>query len=51
MTDATSAAVPRARPPFDLGPMPAGRRMYTLDERLVCAPVGRIFELARAVDE
>ena len=39
------------RTPFDLGPMPSGRRMHTLDERVVGAPVARIFDLARRVDE
>ncbi|HUO51231.1 MAG TPA: SRPBCC family protein [Gemmatimonadaceae bacterium] len=33
-----------------LGPMPAGRRMVTVDERLVRAPVGAIFALARDVE-
>jgi hypothetical protein len=36
--------------PFDLGPMPAGRRMRTVDKRMVRADVGRIFGLARAVE-
>jgi ribosome-associated toxin RatA of RatAB toxin-antitoxin module len=34
---------------FELGPMPFGRAMETVDERLVCAPVAMIFELAREV--
>lgn len=33
-----------------LGPMPTRRRMITLDEQIVRAPVGRIFELARDVE-
>lgn len=36
--------------PFDLGPMPAGREMATVDERLVRAPLARIFALAAAVE-
>ena len=36
--------------PFDLGPMPAGRAMTTVDEQLVRAPLGAIFELARDVE-
>ena len=42
---------PAARPPVVLGPMPAGRRMSTLDELVVRAPRERIFELARRVEE
>jgi ribosome-associated toxin RatA of RatAB toxin-antitoxin module len=38
------------RRPYDLGPMPLDRKMITLDERVVAAPVARIFELARDVD-
>jgi hypothetical protein len=37
--------------PLDLGPMPTGRRMRTVDEIVVHTSVGRIFELARAVDQ
>lgn len=36
--------------PFDLGPMPQGREMTTLDERMVRAPMARIFALAAAVE-
>lgn len=36
---------------FELGPMPLGRPMETIDERLVRAPVGVIFELASKVEE
>jgi ribosome-associated toxin RatA of RatAB toxin-antitoxin module len=36
--------------PLDLGPMPAGRRMTTVDEQLVRAPLGRIFAVAAAVE-
>jgi hypothetical protein len=35
---------------FDLGPMPLGRPMVTVDERLVRAPVSKIFELAQRVE-
>jgi ribosome-associated toxin RatA of RatAB toxin-antitoxin module len=38
------------RAPFDLGPMPASGRMVTIDHRLVSAPVGAIFDLARDVE-
>ena len=33
-----------------LGPMPAGRAMETVDERLVRAPLASIFDLARRVE-
>jgi ribosome-associated toxin RatA of RatAB toxin-antitoxin module len=36
--------------PFDLGAMPEERRMRTVDELLVRAPLRRIFEFAREVD-
>jgi ribosome-associated toxin RatA of RatAB toxin-antitoxin module len=36
--------------PLDLGPMPAGRRMSTIDEQLVRAPLARIFALAADVE-
>jgi ribosome-associated toxin RatA of RatAB toxin-antitoxin module len=36
--------------PFELGPMPLGSAMETIDERLVGAPVAKIFELAREVE-
>jgi len=39
------------RPPYALGPMPLGRPMQTLDERIVRAPVAAIFDLARRVEE
>ncbi len=39
------------RAPFALGPMPLGRAMETIDERLVRAPVRTIFELACAVEQ
>ena len=35
---------------FDLGPMPYGRRMQTVDEQIVRAPLARIFELATQVE-
>jgi len=38
------------REPFSLGPLPAGRAMTTVDERLVQAPVRTIFALARDVE-
>ena len=36
--------------PIDLGAMPQSRRMRTVDELLVRAPLRRIFEFAREVD-
>jgi coenzyme Q-binding protein COQ10 len=36
--------------PFDPGPMPFGRPMETVDEQLVRAPVGSLFELASKVE-
>lgn len=39
------------REPFELGPMPLGRPMETIDEQLVRAPWRRIFEMARNVEE
>jgi hypothetical protein len=47
MTDRADAP---ARAPYELGPMPADRRMRTVDESLVRAPVDRIFDLARRVE-
>jgi ribosome-associated toxin RatA of RatAB toxin-antitoxin module len=44
-------ATPALRRPYDLGPMPLDRKMITLDERVVAAPVARIFELARDVEQ
>lgn len=39
------------RPPFEPGPMPMGRPMETVDERLVRAPVPVTFDVVRAVEE
>jgi ribosome-associated toxin RatA of RatAB toxin-antitoxin module len=39
-----------ARQPFALGPLPMDRRMITIDERIVRAPVPVIFALARDVE-
>lgn len=38
------------RAPRPLGPMPLGRAMTTLDERLVRAPVAVMFDIARQVE-
>ena len=38
------------RKPYRLGPMPLDRTMMTVDERIVGAPVERIFQLARDVE-
>jgi ribosome-associated toxin RatA of RatAB toxin-antitoxin module len=37
--------------PFELGPMPTRRRMRTVDERVVYAPLDRMFDLVRAVEQ
>jgi coenzyme Q-binding protein COQ10 len=37
--------------PYRLGPMPSGRRMTTIDERVVAAPLEAIFDLAWRVEE
>lgn len=39
------------REPFELGPMPLGRPMETVDELLVRAPWRTIFDIARKVEE
>lgn len=38
------------RKPYELGPMPMGLPMQTLDRRLVRAPVRAIFDIARRVE-
>jgi SAM-dependent methyltransferase len=40
----------RSRPPFALGPLPTGRRMRTVDERVVRASLETIFALAVDVE-
>lgn len=42
--------VPATALPYDLGPMPQGRRMTTIDETLVRAPLDRIFDLSADVE-
>ena len=37
--------------PYPLGPMPVGRAMETVDQRLVQAPARAIFDVARRVEE
>ena len=39
------------RPPYQLGPMPAGRPMEIVDEQLVHSTVRGMFEVARHVEE
>lgn len=39
------------REPFELGPMPLGRPMETVDRRLVKAPWRTMFELAKKVED
>ena len=41
----------RVRSPFELGPMPLGRPMETLDEAVVRSPWRTIFDIARRVEE
>ena len=38
------------RAPYELGRMPAGRAMTTIDEQVVRAPVRAIFDIVRAVE-
>ena len=38
-------------PPYALGPLPEGRLLRTVDERVVRAPLGRIFALAADVEQ
>ena len=38
------------RDPFSLGPLPVGRAMETVDERVVRAGIAEIFDLARHVE-
>jgi ribosome-associated toxin RatA of RatAB toxin-antitoxin module len=49
-TDITATSARAPRKPYALGPMPLDRVMMTLDERVVAAPVERIFALARDVE-
>ena len=42
---------PSLRPPQQLGPMPAGRPMETIDQQLVRASVRTAFEVVRHVEE
>jgi hypothetical protein len=42
---------PLVRKPYQLGPMPLGLPMQTLDRRLVRAPVRTIFDIARRVEQ
>lgn len=39
------------REPFELGPMPLGRPMETVDRRIVKAPWRTMFEIAKKVEE
>src|SRR5262245_999210 len=40
----------RVRAPFDLGPIPVGRPMETLDERVVRADIRSVFSVVAAVE-
>ena len=42
---------PSLRPPYQLGPMPAGRPMETVDEQIVRATPRQVFEVVRQVEE
>ena len=50
MADKTTDNAPRATAPFNLGPMPVGRAMETLDERIVRAPVASTFNVVKNVE-
>ncbi len=47
MTDSTERPL---RAPYDLGPLPMARRLVTIDEQVVHAPMARIFEIAWRVE-
>ncbi len=47
MTDSTERPL---RAPYDLGPLPMARRLVTIDEQVVRAPMARIFEIAWRVE-
>ena len=49
--DASDPRLARARRPYHLGAMPAGRAMITVDEAVVAAPIATIFALARDVED
>jgi ribosome-associated toxin RatA of RatAB toxin-antitoxin module len=51
MTAPSPAAERQRSRPFDLGPMPLGRKLVTVDEAVVDAPAARIFELAWRVED
>ena len=44
-------ATPSLRPPYQLGPMPAGRPMETIDEQIVRATPRQMFDVVRHVEE
>ena len=50
MRDETHTTNERVKTRFNLGPLPAGRAMETLDERTVAAPVPVVFDLVRDVE-
>ena len=50
MAGKTTDNAPRATAPFNLGPMPVGRAMETLDERIVRAPVASTFNVVKNVE-
>ena len=49
--DASDPRLARARRPYQLGPMPPGRAMITVDDAVVAAPIATIFALARDVED
>jgi ribosome-associated toxin RatA of RatAB toxin-antitoxin module len=51
MTSPGSRQASALREPFQLGPMPVGKAMHTLDERIVRADVRKIFAVVAAVEE
>jgi hypothetical protein len=50
VTIAQGAPQPAPREPYDFDPMPAGRRLRVVDERIARAPMHAIFRLAREVE-
>jgi coenzyme Q-binding protein COQ10 len=50
MSTAPDHEAATGRAPFDLGPMPVGRAMETVDERVIRAPLATVFDIVRTVE-
>jgi hypothetical protein len=50
VTPGTAASPPEVRPPLNLGPLPLGRAMMTVDERIVHAPLAVTLAVVRDVE-